>query len=124
MEAMYEKRNLHFPGSGADHGARNRCSTDAGGHGRGPHDGGPADDVRTAYDGARHDEQYGNDVRHDVGQGHMTPKQQGQMLEMMHQMGGIMQEMGMPKKGQMAGQHNKQLKEMRKQLDEMKKHMK
>ncbi len=65
-----------------------------------------------------------SDMHQMMNQGHMTPKQQGQMLEMMHQMGGILQEMGMPKKGQMAGQHNKQLKEMRKQLDEMKKHIK
>jgi hypothetical protein len=35
----------------------------------------------------------------------MTPDQQRKMLEMMNQMGGIMQEIGMPKEGRMAGQH-------------------
>lgn len=65
-----------------------------------------------------------SDMHQMMSQGHMNTKQQGQMMEMIHQMGGIMQEMGMPKKGQMAGHHNKQLQEMRKRLDEMKKHMK
>lgn len=64
-----------------------------------------------------------SDMHHMMRQGHMNAKQQGQMMEMIHQMGGIMQEMGMPKKGQMAGHHNKQLQEMRKRLDELKKHM-
>jgi hypothetical protein len=65
-----------------------------------------------------------SDMHQMMSRGHMTSKQQGQMLGMIHQMGGIMQEMGMPKKGQLAGQHNKQLQEMRKQLDQMKMHMK
>jgi hypothetical protein len=65
-----------------------------------------------------------SDMNHMVSRGHMTPDQQRQMLEMMHQMGGIMQEMGMPKEGQIAGQHYRQLQEMRKRLDEMKKHVK
>jgi archaellum component FlaC len=90
MEAIYKTRDFHYPGSGVDHVARNRGSTDAGRSGRGPLDG----------------------------------EQQRQMLEMMHQMGGIMQEMGMPKEGRMAGQHNKQFQEMRKRLNEMKKHVK
>ncbi len=64
------------------------------------------------------------DMNHMISRGHMTPDQQRQMFELMHQMGGVMQEMGGPKGGSMMGQHYKQLLEMRKQLDEMKKHVK
>lgn len=65
-----------------------------------------------------------SDMHQMMGRGHMTPDQQRQMLEMMHQMGGIMQDMGMPKEGRIAGHHYKQLQEMRKRLDELKKHVK
>ncbi|HET6419057.1 MAG TPA: hypothetical protein VFG19_02810 [Geobacteraceae bacterium] len=65
-----------------------------------------------------------SDMNHMISRGHMTPDQQRQMFELMHRMGGIMQEMGGPKGGGMMGQHYKQLQEMRKQLDEMKKHVK
>ena len=65
-----------------------------------------------------------SDMHQMMGRGHVTPDQQRQMLEMMHQMGGIMQEMGTPKEGRLAGQHNRQLQEMRKRLNEMKKHVK
>ncbi len=65
-----------------------------------------------------------SDMNHMISRGHMTPDQQRQMLDMMHQMGGIMQEMGVPKEGQTAGHHYRQLQEMRKRLDEMKKQVK
>jgi hypothetical protein len=65
-----------------------------------------------------------SDMHQMMGRRHMTPDQQRQMMEMMHEMGGIMQEMGMPKEGQMPGEHNKQLQEMKRRLDKLKKHMK
>lgn len=65
-----------------------------------------------------------SDMHQMMGRGHMTPDQQRQMLEMMRQMGGIMQEIGMPKEGRMAGQHYRQLQEMRKRLDELKRQVK
>jgi hypothetical protein len=65
-----------------------------------------------------------SDMHQMLGGGHMTQDQQRQMLEMMHQMGGIMQEMGTPKEGRLAGEHYRQLQKMQKQLNELKKQVK
>jgi hypothetical protein len=65
-----------------------------------------------------------SDMHQMIGRGHMTQDQQRQMLEMMHQMGGIMQEMGTPKEGRIAGEHYRQLQQMKKRLDELKKQVK
>jgi hypothetical protein len=56
--------------------------------------------------------------------GHLTPDQQKEMLKLMHQMGGIMQQMHGPKAAQMQQVHREQLQRMQEQLQLMKTKMK
>jgi len=52
--------------------------------------------------------------------GKMTPAQHKQMMQMMHQMGSLMQQMGGPQGAKMQAQHQEQLQKMQKQVQEMK----
>jgi len=76
----------------------------------------------------------GPGVQHDMGtiagmmkeihlllhQGHLTPQQNEQISEMMIRLGAVMKEMGGPRSEQMARQHERELKEMRRALETLK----
>ena len=58
--------------------------------------------------------------RHTPGLDDLTP---AEMLDLMNQMGGTMQQMAGPQGGQMAGQQGQQLQEMQQRLDTLKSQM-
>ncbi|MEJ2673141.1 MAG: hypothetical protein P8168_13270 [Deltaproteobacteria bacterium] len=59
-----------------------------------------------------------------MGYGNWTPAQQREMLQMMNQMGTLMQQMGGPQNPQMQMQHRQQLERMQRRLNNLKSQMK
>jgi polyhydroxyalkanoate synthesis regulator phasin len=64
-----------------------------------------------------------NEMHQMVTQGKMTQEQQRQMMDMMNQMGTMMQQMAYPKGRSMEKEHTNKLHEMEKRLQTMKDQM-